>query len=146
MKIKLPNLPSLKLRRDPDDSPQRVRQWLSDRGDTTARQAGRRFGLGASAIEQFLGELWALVTDELALFVPVTLESDRRRPLAQCQGVFQLDADRLLLAPHRGVWRCDRCRRGTLRATPGGACMAWRCGGTLRREDVHYPNIDAAAA
>lgn len=132
----------LKLRREPSDSAARVRQWLSDRGDTAARQAARRFGLKAEEREPFLTELWQLLTQELRLLVPVTLESSHGRPLPQSQGVYQLDADRLLLAPHRGLWRCDSCRRGTVRATPGAVCLSWRCQGTLQLMDEVADNYD----
>ena len=69
--------------------------------------------------------------DEVALFVPVTLQGSRDNPLPHCSGAYQLDADKLMLAPSRGVYRCRTCRRRTTRRPPQDKCLAWRCDGTL---------------
>ena len=121
----------LKLRRAADDSPARVRQWLSARGGTAPRQAALRWGIAANDVEAFFEELWKLLTDELGLLVPVTLTGRRDEALPGCRGVLQIDSGRLLLRAHRGVYRCTTCRRANLRPTPRMSCPAWRCKGTL---------------
>ena len=124
----------LKLQREPDDRDRWVTQLLSARGDTFARQAARIWGVPADGIDEFLRGLWTLLTDELHLLVPVTLQNWRGRVLAGSNGVTQIDADRIRLAPHKGVYRCNTCRRAHVRMPPHQRCLAWRCTGTLREE------------
>ncbi|MGH9202524.1 MAG: helicase-related protein, partial [Vicinamibacterales bacterium] len=128
----MPGVPKgLKLRREGDDDDGRVQQWVSARGETLAMQLARRFGVPPQSSDAFFEELWALLAGELALLVPVTLTGSRGRALPRCTGVRQIDADRLLLAANRGVFRCDTCRRTHNRVTPHMVCPAWRCTGTL---------------
>lgn len=54
------------------------------------------------------------------------------------QGQHRDVSDRLCpahLHPHSGRYRCERCRRTTIRQGPTGLCMAWRCGGRLAWEN-----------
>jgi ATP-dependent helicase YprA (DUF1998 family)/SOS-response transcriptional repressor LexA len=127
-------LKGLKLQREADDNDRWVTQLLSARGDTFARQAARTWGVPADGIDEFLRSLWTLLTDELHLLVPVTLQNHRGRVLTGSNGVTQIDADRLRLVPHRGVFRCNTCRRAHIRMPPHQRCLAWRCTGTLRAE------------
>ncbi|HOU55091.1 MAG TPA: DEAD/DEAH box helicase [Myxococcota bacterium] len=139
----MPGVPKgLKLRRGPDDDPNRVQQWLSDRGDTQARQLARRFGVPAEHLDEFFNDLWRLLTEDLGLLAPATLKGARNRALPRCAGVRQVDADRLRLAAHKGVFRCDTCRRPHVRVTPHMVCTAWRCGGTLRDEPESGEDYD----
>ena len=133
---------ALKLRRDPGDNSGRLQQWLSEKGDTVARQALRRFGLPKDHIPTFFEELWDLLTEKLKLLPTVTLTGGRGNALPQCGGARQIDADRLLLTAHRGIYRCTTCRRGHLRPTPGMVCMAWRCPGTTVFENENLDNYD----
>lgn len=135
----------LKLERTPDDDPARVTQWLSTRGDTNIRQAARAFGIEKDHVEEFVRPLWKLVSDELRLLVPVTLRGARGTALPHCSGIRQIDADRLLLKPHRGRWRCGKCRRVQVRPTPHDRCIAWRCDGTLVWEEDDPDNYDLIA-
>ncbi len=133
----------LKLRRQGDDDKGRVMQLLSERGDTLARQAARRWGVQPDEIEDFISQLWQLLTSELELLMPVRLRYGRSgKELGNTSGTRQLDADKLRLELHRGVLRCDTCRRVQLRPTPQMACMAWRCGGTVRSEAENPDNYD----
>lgn len=128
----MPGVPKgLKLQRDGDDDDGRVQQWMSVRGETTAMQLARKFGVPPTRMNEFFEELWKLLAEDLAFLAPVTLTGSRGRALPRCTGVRQVDADRLLLAPNRGVFRCDTCRRTHNRATPHMACPAWRCTGIL---------------
>jgi len=139
----MPGVPKgLKLKREADDNPGRIQQWLVDRGDTLAQQLIRRFGVPSESLIEFLTELWALLTGELRLLVPVTLTGSRGRALPRCADTHQIDADKLKLAPHRGVFRCGTCRRVHVRPTPHMACVAWRCSGTLAPEDETGENYD----
>lgn len=131
----MPGIPKgLKLRRDADDDPKRVQQWLSARGDTSPRQIARRWGIENEIIDEFFDDVWRLLTEDLAFLVPVTLTGNRNRALRGCAGVRQLDADKLRLAPHKGIYRCNICRRAHIRPTPNMTCMAWRCSGTIQFE------------
>ncbi len=128
----MPGIPkALKLRRDADDDENRVDQWLSARGETTAMQLAAKFGVPPERRDEFFEELWALLTDELGILLPVTLTGSRGRALPRCPGVRQVDSDRLRLTANRAVFRCNTCRRSHNRPTPHMACPTWRCPGTL---------------
>ena len=131
----------LKLRRGPTDDGARVSQWIGSR-DTLVSRAVRAFGVGDEQVEEFLSALWRTLTDDLQLLVPVTLHGPRRKALPHCSGTYQIDADRIVIHPHRGKWRCKRCRRATVRPTPKDRCIAWQCGGTLELERDDPDNYD----
>ncbi|PJF20318.1 MAG: hypothetical protein CUN56_16775, partial [Phototrophicales bacterium] len=57
-------------------------------------------------------------------------------------GVYQIDADKLLIKPNEGVYRCQTCRRAQVRPSPHNICMGWRCGGTLRFEAENPDDYD----
>jgi len=135
----------LKLERAPDDDKGRLTQWWSTRGDTAVRQAARAFGVGKDDLEEFVRGLWALLADERRLLAPVTLKGQRGGALPHCTGAWQIDGDRLLIARHRGRWRCATCRRTQVRPTPHDRCLAWRCNGVLRHEADDPDNYDLAA-
>ncbi len=135
----LPNLRGpvgTKLRREATEKPTLVMQWLSEAGQTTMRQIATKWGVPAEATGPFLERLFAFLV-ERALLVPVRLKGARGGPLPNVSGVYQVNADRLLLSPNRSVWRCRSCRRATTRETPHDRCPAWRCDGILEwvRED-----------
>jgi hypothetical protein len=121
----------LKLTRDKGDHTSRVQQWLSSKGDTSARQAARRWGVPSDDIEVFFEEIWYCLQTELQLLVPSVLKNAYQKPLRGCEGVYQVDADKLRIAPSAGVYQCLVCRRSHPRPTPRLACPAWRCDGTL---------------
>ncbi len=98
----------LKLQREPDDKSARVNQWLSERGDTTARQAARRWGIPNDEVDTFLAELWKLLTDDLNLLAPVTLVGSRGRP---CRAVRAYDRS-------TATNSCWRRIRASIAATP----------------------------
>lgn len=131
----------LKLRRAPGDNESRVEQLLSDRGDTIARQAARRWGF-ADKTQTFLEDLWKHL-EEVRLLVPSTLLG-ASGPLAKCAGTRQLDVTKLRLEkPEQpGVWRCTTCRRIHARPTLHGACIGWRCKGTTRFETERADDYD----
>lgn len=133
---------ALKLRRGASDDEARVRQLLSTRGATTARQFALRWGIPEDALERFFEELWKLLTDTLALLVTVTLRGFRDDALPGCSEAVQLDADRLLLTAHRGLYRCSTCRRPNLRRTPKMTCAARSCVGTLELTEESGDNYD----
>ena len=140
---KLPGVPrGLKLARGAEDEENRVEQFLSLRGDTIARQAARRWGVAPDDMDKFFDGLWRLLDEETKILAPVTLKGSRGTALPRCAGVRQIDLDKLRLEPHRGVWRCQTCRRVHLRPTPHDACMAWRCGGTTAREEESPDDYD----
>lgn len=132
----------LKLQREANDHQGRVQQWLSQKGQTVATQAAERWGVDKELVPQFLDEFWRLLTEGLQLLMPATFTGRRNRALSGCSDVRQIDADRLRLSPHRGVYRCQVCRRVHLRPTPRMVCMAWRCRGTIEYEPENPDDYD----
>lgn len=138
-----PGVPrGLKLKRQSGDDKVRIQQWLSDRGDTLPRQAARRWGIPGDLIEEFYDGLWKFLAEEIALLAPVTLTGSKNRALPNTTGARQIDADKIRLAPHTGLWRCSVCRRAHIHATPKLACMAWRCAGNLKFEEENSDDYD----
>jgi hypothetical protein len=133
---------ALKLERQGADNKNRVQQWLSDKGETLARQTASRWGIPKELIPDLFGELWQLLTENLALLALVELKGWNNKNISGCHDVRQIDADKLRLTPHRGVYRCQICRRPHTRPTPQMACMAWRCTGTLQYEDESPDDYD----
>ena len=120
----------VKLKRGPGDDRSRVLQWLSDGGQTTMRQMAAKWGAEPEQIEELLRSLFEMLA-ERGLLKQVQLRGARDRPLPNAGGVYQVDADRIELSPHHGVYRCRSCRARTVRLTPHDRCPAWRCNGTL---------------
>jgi hypothetical protein len=126
----------VKLRRGPGDDRGRVLQWLSEGGQTTMRQMAAKWGAEPEQAEELLRSLFDMLV-ERGLLRPVRLLGARGNPMPNASGVYQVDADRIELSPHCGVYRCRSCRARTVRRTPHDRCPAWRCNGTLEwlRED-----------
>ena len=125
-----------KLKREPNEKPGHVTQWLSDRGDTTIRQIARKWGAASDFAEPLLESLFEFLV-EARLLVPVRLKGARGQVLPNVEGVYQVNGDILRLRPNRGVKRCRKCRRSTTQNVPYDRCPAWRCDGALEwvRED-----------
>lgn len=123
----------LVLTRESGADANRLQQWLGSKGHATAAsEMAKKWGVLADDVPTFLRELWEhLVSPEVRVLVPVTLKGSKGRALPGCTGAHQIDADRLELAPNRGVFRCRTCRRRTVRRPPGLRCLAWRCDGEL---------------
>ncbi|MCO5106225.1 MAG: DEAD/DEAH box helicase [Burkholderiaceae bacterium] len=124
----------LKFQRDGQDDQARLMQWYSNY-DTAAKQAAVAWGVAPDDVKPFLEDVWALLSQELKLLVPVQLKGGRGNPLPHCAGAYQVDADRLMLTPHKGTYMCGNCRRLHSRPTPNMRCMAYRCTGTLAWKD-----------
>lgn len=123
----------LKLRRLDTDNSIWVKQLISSRGQTAAMQAvQRKWDLPQELLAPFLEELWELLTQDLKLFVPVSLTGYRGRALGDAAGTYQIDSDSLTLSAHRGVWTCQRCARSYPRPAPRNICMGWNCYGELQ--------------
>ena len=123
----------LKLTREGREASNRIVQWISATGHrTSASEIAMKWGAEDEDVPIFLRDLWDELTGEdLGLLVPVTLTGSRGNALPNFSGTYQLDADKLMLSTHRGIYRCRICRRRTSRRTPGERCLAWRCEGTL---------------
>jgi len=132
----------LKLTRESGDTSSRVQQWLSPKGDTVARQAARSWCVAAEDMDVFFQELWYCLQSELKLLVPSVLKNAYNKPLRGCEGVYQLDADKLRILPSSGVYRCGVCRRSHPRPTPRMACPGWRCDGTIAFEPESPDDYD----
>lgn len=129
-----------KLSRLPADSPARVAQWVGTR-PTQVWNAVAAWGLDEEALEEFLSDLWGMLTRESQLLVPVTLEG-WGRPLPGSAGTHQIDSAKLRITSHQGRYRCQKCRRTTVRRGPTSICLAWRCGGTLAWEESDPDDFD----
>jgi SOS-response transcriptional repressor LexA len=132
----LPEFPGgpkgMKLSRGANDEPGRVTQWIGSR-PTQIWNAVKDWGVPAEDLEDFLSELWrSLVDAELLVAVSLT---GWGRPLTGAAGVHQIDSTKVTLHRHTGRYRCEKCRRTTLRRSPTGLCIAWRCGGRAVWED-----------
>lgn len=133
----------LKLSRTSGDSDSWVDQWHSPGHRTTASEIAGKWGVPKDDTERFLSELWTFLSGPgLALLAPVTLTGTKGNALPGTSGAHQLDADRFLLAPTHGAFRCRTCRRRTVRRTPGMRCLAWRCEGTLEHLPEDPDNYD----
>lgn len=129
----------VKRSRGATDLPTRVTQWVGTR-PTQISNAVATWGLDDQDLDAFLHDLWDLLLS-LRLLVPVTLEAFGR-PMEGSAGTYQVDAGKLLIRPHRGRWRCEKCRRTTVRRGPTSVCMAWRCGGAVRWEESDPDDFD----
>lgn len=132
---------ALKFQRDGQDDESRIKQWFSSY-DTVAKQAATAWGVQPGEVQQFLREMWSLVTDQLQLLAGVQLKSAREKLLPGCVGAHQVDANRMTLRPDKGMYRCQTCRRLHARGNPSMTCMAWRCKGQLQFEDENADNCD----
>lgn len=133
----------MKLALEPGDKKEYIQRWSGPR-ETVVRQIVGKWGVSKEDEPKFLEELWDdLRSESVAVLVPVTLKSSKEKPLANCSGVYQIDAGRLLLSENHGYYRCRRCRRKVSRRTPFNKCMAWRCDGTLEfvGEDLENYNL-----
>jgi hypothetical protein len=118
----------VKLTRGGDDQAARVSQWIGTR-PTQVWNVVTSWGVPEAEMERFLTELWDELR-RLRILVPATLES-RGRPLPGSAGTHQIDTSRISLHRHSGRYRCEKCRRTTIRQGPTSECMAWRCFGRL---------------
>ena len=121
----------MKLVLDANDKKGLVRAWLTER-NTLVRQIARKWGVPDDDIPAFLEALWDyLRSEEVGTLVPVTLKSNKGKPLANCSGVYQIDSSKLVLSENHGYHRCNKCRRKVSRRTPHSKCMAWHCDGEV---------------
>jgi len=141
--IKIPGGPKgLKLRRESNDNENYVKQLISTRGQTRERHFVLRWVISRDDIETFFEELWHYLCEEVKILVPATLTNARNRPLPGCTEVVQVDADKIVLSEHRGVYRCDTCRAPHVRSTPQMACTSFRCSGILKYEEENPDDYD----
>lgn len=131
----------LVFQRDGEHDEKRLQQWYSNY-DTAAKQSAIAWGVASDEVEAFLHDIWDMLSGEVALLIPVTLQGSRGNPLPRCTGAHQVDIDKLLLLPHKGRYRCDTCRRLHIRTNPTNSCMAFRCNGILQWENEDKDNYD----
>jgi ATP-dependent helicase YprA (DUF1998 family) len=140
-----PNIPGipqgLRFERTPDNTRERIKQLKGDR-ETVPSQKAKQWGIPAADVNRFLGDLWAYLTDKTGVLVQVTLQGTKGKQLRGTSGAYQIEADRLRLAPNKGYWRCSTCRRLHSRMTPKSVCMGWRCSGTIEFVEEDPDNYD----
>jgi hypothetical protein len=129
----------VKLSRMPSDSAARVTQWIGTR-PTQMWNAVATWRVTEHDLDPFLRDLWGMLAAAKVL-VPVTLEG-WGKPLPGSAGTFQIDAAKLRLVPHGGRWRCEKCRRTTVRRGPTSTCLAWRCAGKVSWEQNDPDDFD----
>jgi ATP-dependent helicase YprA (DUF1998 family) len=129
----------LKLSRGDDDLPARVAQWVGSR-PTQAWNAVSLWGVPDRSLEAFLTELWSTLVD--AKLLVRTELTGWGKPLKGSAGVYQIESATLVLRLHEGRYRCEKCRRTTVRQGPTGRCLAWRCGGKLAWETEDADDFD----
>ena len=132
----------LKLERGTEELCNRIMYWLGTSGETIIRQIAKKWNVPPDDVPKFVRELWDFVAGDLKLITPVTLTGPKGRALPGCGGAHQIDADRMTLFPHNGLWRCRKCRRAQVRPAPFDRCLAWRCDGELVWEDESPDNYD----
>ncbi len=135
----------LKLEPAPNDNESRL-AYLLGKKENSFTATVRGWGFKKDEVETFVRELWKLLI-ELKLLVPVNLTTPRGDVIKGTSGAFQLEAERMLLTEHHGLWRCTKCRRAQVRTTPNAHCPAWRCDGKLQqqaedRDDYNLRVID----
>lgn len=129
----------VKLERGPSDDPARAAQWIGPR-PTQVSAAVAQWSQDPDLVAPFLRALWAHLT-ALGILAPVQLKW-RSGPMRGAAGLYQVNAGKLLLLQNSGRWRCEKCRRSTVRQPPRGLCLAWRCGGRLVRQDDDRDDFD----
>jgi hypothetical protein len=130
----------LKLQRAANDDTGRVKQWLSTH-ETLVIQILKKWNVSDNRIVAVGTEVWEGLK-KAGLLVPATLRGARGRPLPGCSGTFQIDADKLRLESHSGLWRCRKCRRPQMQQPPFGRCLAWRCDGEVALETESADSYD----
>lgn len=135
----------LKLEPAAGDSETRLK-YLLGKKENSFTASVRSWGLKTDEVELFVRELWALLV-ELKILIPVNLTTPKGEVIKKTSGSYQLEAQRMLLTEHHGLWRCAKCRRAQVRATPNDRCPAWRCEGKLQqqaedRDDYNLRVID----
>jgi len=129
----------VKLSRAISDSPARITQWSGSR-PTQVWNAVSAWGVPEADLDDFLRDLWNMLVG-MRILVPAVLEG-WGKPLPGSAGAHQIDAGKLRLCPHRGRFRCEKCRRTTVRRGPTGICLAWRCAGRLIWEESDDEDFD----
>ena len=138
----LPGPQGMKLSMGPGDDKARVFQFLSDRNNLV-RSIVRKWNIDSDNVPNFIDGLWTyLISPEVAILVPVTLKSNKDRPLPNCAGVYQIDSSRLKLIENHGYYQCNRCRRRATRRSPHARCIAWQCDGELKYLEEEVENYD----
>jgi ATP-dependent helicase YprA (DUF1998 family) len=134
----------LKLRVSGNDDKRRITSWISDRGRSGVQHTVKAWGIEKEIQNEFIEELWNYLVNDLKLIASVTLTGTKGNALPNCSGLFQIDADRLLLTPNKGLWVCNKCRRTQIRRTPHDLCTAYNCDGRLEYRDENPDNYDLA--
>jgi len=129
----------LKLTRGAADQQSRILQWVGTR-PTQVWNAVAAWGVPEELVQEFLGELWNELVSK-GILKPVSLKYWKGR-LPGCAGAYQIDSKKLLLCSNKGRYRCDKCRRTTVRKGATGTCLAWHCGGRLVWEDEIADDFD----
>ena len=128
-----------KISRAPSDERRHVTQWVGNK-PTRIWNAVASWGAPEQQIEALLKDLWTTLCNQ-KLLVPAKF-TGWGRPLQGTAGVYQINSSKLTLHPHSGRYRCEKCRRTTIRQGPTRQCMAWRCDGRLVWESEPEDDFD----
>lgn len=134
----------IKEQRQASDSKSYTVQFRSDRGQTLAANLVAKWGIPKDKISSFLESLWEYLTTEAKVLEPVTLQSNRGRPLPNAGGVFQVGSKSVGIAVQYVRYRCNACQRIHSRTSPGDACTAMHCKGKLIAEEPPADDYNVA--
>ncbi|MDY7107964.1 MAG: DEAD/DEAH box helicase [Planctomycetota bacterium] len=132
-----------KLSGEIEEGPCQTRRWIGSGGETNFQNMVKKWGLEPDHVNDFLAELFEfLKSDDVKILIPARLTGWHGNRLPGSAGLYQVNADRMSLTPHRGAFRCRRCRRLVARRTPNLVCPGYRCEGTLEFVRDQRDNYD----
>ncbi|MBT8507421.1 hypothetical protein AZH53_03125 [Methanomicrobiaceae archaeon CYW5] len=124
----------VKIHRETVDKQQYVAGLTSSRGRTTVYDFIKKIGIDEEHIDQCIEDVWNILTRDLGILIPVTLTSQKGKPLPGATGVYQVDARKIGILPQNERYRCVVCNRIHSKMTPNERCMKIHCKGHLVRE------------
>ena len=125
----------LKYQREDTDKNNYVTGFISAKGQTTAYNFIKKWGIPEDTIREFISDIWDALAKEWELLTPVTLKSNKGTPLGGATGVYQIDSRNIGVVAQRTRYTCNICHRVHTRDTPNHTCSRIHCKGTLQRED-----------
>lgn len=107
------------------------------------RQKAKVWGVNPDHVEEFWQEIWEYLTI-VGIFVPSRLytRANSDTVMRGSVGSHQIDSNKIILSPFRGVYACASCGTRTHRNPPQSTCVAWRCEGKVSLRQENPDNYD----
>jgi ATP-dependent helicase YprA (DUF1998 family) len=117
-----------------------ARGLLAQRGASSAQALIRRWASNSASLDVDAAAtvLWEYLT-ERGFLSRVTIRSAKEAKLGE---VWQVSAEKLVLAPHDHIQRCTTCQRLAPRPAPKAACIRHHCAGHTVAERPDRDNYD----